>query len=174
MATIFRCRICGEAHLVNFRPSHCPFCGAHEIWLVEAQDYREIEPFALTETSRKNLMFTYELEVRAARIYQCISRKTDDRFMQGMFKAIAKVELEHAELVGRLVGRDPGCDIPYLENLCSRDRADSLQTTRTLEAAAIDHYTEFLQAAVEPRVQSVFQALLEAENDHLALVTAKL
>ncbi|MBI4793066.1 MAG: ferritin [Deltaproteobacteria bacterium] len=159
---------------MNSKPSHCPFCGAHGSWLVEAQDYFGAQLGELSEGSRKNLIFTYELEVRAARIYHCISRKSDDRFMQGMFKAIAKVELEHAELVGKLIGQDPGCEIPYLENLCSKDRKESLQITGKLEAGAIDHYTKFLHEAIEPRVQSVFQALLEAENDHLALVKANL
>ncbi len=174
MATIYRCEICGEAHVINERPSHCPFCGAHERWVVEAQDYAAPQPFELTEVSRKNLEFTYKLEVQASRIYHCIRQKTADEFILGMFKAISKVELEHAELVGKLIGKDPKCEIPFMENLCTEDRQESLNKTKMLEANAIEHYTKFLKQSTEPRVKDIFQALLEAEYDHLALVKANL
>ena len=174
MATIFRCKICGEASLFNTRPSHCPFCGAHEQWLVDAHDYVEPEIPELTEISRKNLEFTYNLEVRASQTYHCIRKKTKDAFILGMFKAISKVELEHAELVGKLIDKDPGCEIPFEDKLCNEDRKESLDKTKILEATAIRHYTKFLAEATEPRVKVIFQALIEVEKDHLKLVEENL
>lgn len=171
---IFRCRICGEAYLLGRIPSHCPVCGAHERWLVTASSYVEPEIPELTETSRKNLEFTYDLEINASRIYHCIRKKTRDEFILGMFKAIAKVELEHAELVGKLIGKDPGCDIPFADELCTEDRDESLNKTKLLEANAITHYTRFLKEATEPRVIDIFKALIEIESDHLALVKENL
>jgi len=167
---VYRCKICGEAPFMDSKPSHCPFCGAHSRWLIDAQDYVEPKVPELTAISRKNLQFTYDLEVKASEIYHCIRKKTSDEFILGMFKAISKVELEHAELVGRLIGRDPSCEIPYKEALCTEDRQDSLNRTRDLETAAIDHYHKFLKEATEPRVKDIFQALIEVENDHLELV----
>lgn len=174
MVQIYRCRICGEAHVMGEKPTHCPFCGAGGKWLVTADEYCEPVFEELSEVSRKNLVFTYDLEIQAARIYHCIRKKSKDEFIVGMFKAISKVELEHAELVGKLIGRDPGCDIALLEDLCSAERHASLKKTEKLEAMAIEHYRKFLRAAVEPRVKEVFTALLEAENDHLALVRRNL
>jgi len=128
----------------------------------------------LTEISRKNLVFTYDLEIKASRIYHCIRKKTTDEFILGMFKAISKVELEHAELVGKLIGSDADCHIPIQKELCSADRGESLEKTRLLETNAIKHYQKFLQEATEPRVQDIFRALIEVEQDHLNLVNANL
>lgn len=172
--TIFRCRICGEAYLLGERSSHCPVCGAHGRWLVTASSYVEPETPVLTEISRQNLEFTYNLEINASRVYHCIRKKTDDEFILGMFKAISKVELEHAELVGKLIGRDPGCEIPFAEKLCPENRRESLHKTELLETEAIEHYTRFLGEATEARVIDIFQALIEVENDHLALVKENL
>lgn len=174
MATIFRCKICGEACLLNNKPSHCPFCGAHEQWLVDSHDYVEPGLTELTEISRKNLEFTYNLEIDASKIYHCIRKKTKDEFILGMFKTISKVELEHAELVGKLIGKDPGCEIPFEDRLCTEDRNESLNKTKILETNAIKHYKKFLEQATEPRVVEIFQALIDVEQDHLDLVNANL
>jgi len=174
MATIFRCEICGEACLLNNKPSHCPFCGAHEQWLVDSHDYIEPEVPELTELSRRNLEFTYNLEIKASQIYHCIRKKTKDEFILGMFETISKVELEHAELVGKLIDKDPGCKISFEDNLCTEDRNESLDKTNILEVNAIRHYEKFLELATEPRVIEIFQALIEVEQDHLDLVNANL
>jgi rubrerythrin len=100
MTNLYRCNICGEA-VRELKPSHCPFCGAHSHWLIDAKEYVGPQLPELTEISRKNLEFTYKLEVNASQIYNCIRKKTKDEFILGMFKAISKVELEHAELVGK-------------------------------------------------------------------------
>ena len=174
MATIFRCKICGEACLLNNKPSHCPFCGAHEQWLVDSHDYIEPEVPELTELSRRNLEFTYNLEIKASQIYHCIRKKTKDELILGMFETISKVELEHAELVGKLIDKDPGCEIPFEDNLCTEDKNESLDKTKILEANAIRHYKKFLKEATEPRIKDIFQALIEVEKDHLALVEENL
>jgi rubrerythrin len=174
MTQLFRCKICGEAYVGEAKPTHCPFCGAHTRWLVEAKDYIEPQAPELTAISRKNLEFTYDLEIGASQIYHCIRKKTGDEFILGMFKAISKVELEHAELVGKLIGRDPACAIPFKGELCTDDRNDSLGKTKDLETNAIRHYKKFLEEATEPRVKDIFQALIEVEQDHLDLVNANL
>jgi len=174
MVMIFRCKICGEASLAERKPTHCPFCGAHERWLVDANDYIEPEVPELTEISRKNLEFTYDLEINAAKIYHCIRKKTKDEFILAMFKAISKVEFEHAELVGKLIGRDPGSEIPFVDKLCTEDRGESLHKTELLEDEAIKHYKKFLEKATEPRVLEIFEALIEVETDHLELVRKNL
>jgi rubrerythrin len=174
MTNLYRCNICGEAYVGELKPSHCPFCGAHRHWLIDAKDYVKPQPPKLTEISRKNLQFTYNLEINASQIYHCIRKKTKDEFILGMFKAISKVELEHAELVGKLINKDPGCEIPFNEELCTEDRKESLDKTKILETKAINNYKKFLNEATEPRVKDIFQALIEIEQDHLDLVNANL
>ncbi len=174
MVMVFRCTICGEASLAEKKSTHCPFCGAHRQWLVEADDYIEPVVPELSEVSRKNLEFTYDLEIKASKIYQCIRKKTGDQFILAMFKAIAKVELEHAEVVGKLIGKEPDCEIAFIEKLCTQDRDESLHKTEKLEGDAIKHYKKFLGEATESRVRDIFQALIEVENDHLELVRKNL
>jgi rubrerythrin len=174
MINLYRCNICGEAYVGEVKPSHCPFCGAHTQWLVGANDYIKPEVPELTDISRENLEFTYNLEMKASQIYHCIRKKTQDEFILGMFKAISKVEMEHAELVGKLIGKDPSCEIPFKEALCTEDRKDSLGKTKDLEINAIKHYKKFLKEATESRVKDIFQALVEVEQDHLDMVNANL
>lgn len=89
-----------------------------------------------------------------------------------MFKAISKVELEHAELVSKLIDKDLGCEIPFKEELCAEDRKESLDKTKLLETNAINSNKQFLNEATEPRVKDIFQALIEVEQDHLDMVNA--
>ena len=174
MVQVYRCKICGEAYVGNSKPTHCPFCGAQAKWLIDAKEYEEPEVPELTEVSRKNLEFTYDLEVNAAKIYHCMRKKTKDEFIRGMFKALSKVELEHAEVVGKLLGKDPGCEIPFKKDLCTEDREESLKKTEELETNAIAHYKNFLEEATEERVKEIFEALIQVEQDHLNLTEKEL
>ncbi|MBD3361959.1 ferritin [Candidatus Woesearchaeota archaeon] len=174
MVQVFRCKICGEAFVANNKSTHCPFCGAPIKWLVDAKEYKEPEVLELSEVSRKNLEFTYDLEVKAARIYHCMRKKSKDEFIVGMMKALSKVELEHAELVGKLIGKDPGCEIPFQKELCTEDRKESLERTKELEEDAVKHYKKFLEEAKEQRVKDIFEALINAEEDHIKITEENL
>ena len=174
MVQVFRCKICGEAYVGNSKPTHCPFCGAHVKWLVDAKEYEEPKIPELTEVSKKNLEFAYDLEVNAAKIYHCMRKRSKDEFIVGMMKALSKVELEHAELIGKLLGKDPGCGIELNKDLCTEDREESLKKTAELEANAIAHYKNFLEEATEQRVKDIFEALIDVEQDHLDLTEKEL
>ena len=118
--------------------------------------------------------FTYNLEVNASQIYHCIRKKNKDEFILGMFKAISKVELKHAEFVDKLINKDPGCEIHYNEELYTEDRKESLGKTKILETNATNNYKKFPDEATEPRVKDIFQALIEIEQDHLDMVNTNL
>jgi len=169
MVQVFRCKICGEAFVANHESTHCPFCGAPVKFLINAKEYKEPEVPELSEVSKKNLEFTYDLEINASKIYHCMRKKTKDEFLRGFMKAISKVELEHAEVVGKLINKDPSCEIPFDESLCTDDKLESLKKTEELETGAIEHYKKFLEQAVEPRVKEIFEALIAVEQDHLDL-----
>ncbi|MBN1644625.1 ferritin [Candidatus Woesearchaeota archaeon] len=169
MVQVFRCKICGEAYVGNHKPTHCPFCGAPIKFLVDAKEYKEPRVPKLTAVSKKNLEFTFDLEVNAAKIYHCMRKKSKDEFIVGMMKSLSKVELEHAELVGKLIGKDISCEIPLDKSLCTEDKEESLTKTEELETDAIAHYKKFLEQATEPRVKEIFEALISVEEDHLKL-----
>jgi len=174
MVQVFRCKICGEAFVANSKSTHCPFCGAPIKFLVDAKEYVEPKIPELSEISRKNLEFSFDLEVKASQIYQCMRKKSKDEFIIGMMKTLAKVELEHAEVIGKLIGKSMSCEIPFKEELCTADKAESLNKTVELETGAIGHYKKFLSEATEQRVKDVFEALIAVETDHLNLTEKEL
>lgn len=170
MVQVFRCKICGEAFVANTKSTHCPFCGAPVKFLVDAKEYVEPEIPKLTDVSKKNLEFSFGLEVKASQIYHCMRKKSKDEFIIGLMKALSKVELEHAELIGKLIGKDVSCKIPLKEDLCTADRTDSLEKTKKLETDAVAHYKKFFKQAVEQRAKNIFEALISAEQDHIRIV----
>lgn len=174
MVQVFRCKICGEAYVGNHKPTHCPFCGAHVEWIVDAKEYKEPNVPELSEISRKNLEFTFNLEINASRIYQCMRKKSKDEFIVGMMKALSKVELEHAEVVGKILGKSVDCKIPFEEKLCTEDKTDSLEKTKELETNAVAHYKKFFEEATEPRIKDIFKALIAVEQDHIELTDKEL
>lgn len=174
MVQVFRCKICGEAFVANSKSTHCPFCGAPVKFLVDAKEYVEPKIPELSELSRKNLEFSFDLEVKASRIYHCMRKKSKDEFIVGMMKTLAKVELEHAEVIGKLIGKSISCEIPLNKDLCTEDRAESLEKTKKLETDAVGFYKKFMAEAVEPRVKEVFEALASVEQDHLDITEVNL
>lgn len=174
MVQVFRCKICGEAFVANSKSTHCPFCGAPVKFLVSAKEYVEPKIPVLSEISRKNIDFSFDLEIKASRIYQCMRKKSKDEFIVGMMKALSKVELEHAEVLGKLIGKSVDCNIPLDKDLCTEDRAESLKKTKKLETDAVGFYKKFMAEAVEPRVKEIFEALASVEQDHLNLTNENL
>ena len=174
MVQVFRCKICGEAYVGNSKPTHCPFCGAEVKWLIDAKEYKEPALPELSEISKKNIEFSYNLEINAAKIYHCMRKRSKDEFIIGMMKSLSKVELEHAEVLGKLIGKDPSCKIPFEEDLCTEDKTESLNKTKELETDAIAHYKKFFEEATEQRVKDVFEALIAVEQDHLNLTEKEL
>ncbi len=93
MVQVFRCKICGEAFVANSKSTHCAFCGAPVKFLVDAKEYVEPEVPELSEISKKNLEFSFDLEVNAFKIYHCMRKKSKDEFIIGMMKTLSKVVL---------------------------------------------------------------------------------
>jgi rubrerythrin len=174
MVQVFRCQICGEAFVANTKSTHCPFCGAPVKFIVDAKEYKESKIPELSEVSRKNLEFSFDLEVKASQIYHCMRKKSHDEFIIGMMKTLSKVELEHAELIGKLIGKNVDCNIPLKEELCTADRQESLEKTKELELNAVKHYKQFFEQATEQRVKDIFEALLSAEKDHIKITEENL
>ncbi len=102
----FICEICGDAYLGEAKPKNCPFCGAREVFIKEGKEANPIvnQKIVISEKSKKNLKETYDLEIKASAIYTCMANKTGSYEVKAMFKRLAKVELEHAVIVTKLLG----------------------------------------------------------------------
>jgi rubrerythrin len=164
---LWRCQFCGGPVKSVERPGSCPWCGAHEDYMVLHEAYvdrlNKIED--LTLVSRNNLLATLELEIDNIQFYNCASKKTEDEL--DTFKKLSLNETMHAMVVCKALG----IPRPAIEDsdLCYDDFRDNLVEAHGSEHRAIAKYSRFLAEATEPKVVEIFSALLEIESDHLAM-----
>jgi rubrerythrin len=167
---VFRCRICGDPYIGIEAPKQCPFCGAPQRFFVEAQDWDSNEfNITLSELSHKNLEAALKLELDNAAFYDCAKNaadKANDHYGFAKFKALMKVEREHASAISKFLK----ISRPELEKqACDANAKVNTKEGWERENRAIKAYTRFKDEAVEPRLQEFFGALVEIETDHLHL-----
>ena len=167
---VFRCRICGDPYIGSEIPTQCPFCGAPKRFFVEAQNWNPDEfNIKLSEITYKNLEAALQLELDNASFYDCAKNAADkdgDQYSLAKFKALMKVEREHASAISKFL------KISRLELEKQSCNSNSLANTKEgyeREDRAIKSYSKFGKEAVEPRLKEFFGALVEIERDHLDL-----
>jgi rubrerythrin len=167
---VFRCRICGDPYIGEESPKQCPFCGANQKYFVEAQDWNPEEfNVSLSEISRKNLEAALQLELDNAAFYDCAKNAADkenDQYSLAKFKALMKVEREHASAISKFLK----ISRPELEKqACDANAAANSKEGWEREDRAIKAYSKFRDEATEPRLKEFFGSLVEIETDHLDL-----
>ncbi|MFH1848797.1 MAG: ferritin family protein [archaeon] len=163
---LFRCRICGDPYIGETKPSRCPFCGAYENFIVDAKDYRETFDVELSEADRANAEKALEVELSNSSFYFCAAEKSDDEVARQMFKALGKVEAEHAAIWKKILKL--GKTMPKPEG-CSGSARDNMGESHERETRAIAFYGKALSESGHPRVRQIFAALVQVETDHLRL-----
>lgn len=165
---VFRCRICGDAYIGEEKPTHCPFCGAPSKYLIPAEKWTagQDEVKGLSKQSRENLEKALQLELSNTGFYQAASKATRDQEIMAMFKALSKVELEHAKTISKLIN-PPEWEIR--EEKTATDK-ENIKNALQREERATKFYGQFLAQATEPRVREIFQALIEVEETHTNLL----
>jgi rubrerythrin len=167
---VFRCRICGDPYIGVEAPTRCPFCGASQKFFVNAEDWNAEEfNVTLSAVSKKNLESALKLELGNAAFYDCAKNAADkekDVYSFAKFKALMKVEREHASAISKFLK----ITAPELEKLaCSTDAKKNTQEGFEREDRAIKSYSKFKDEAKEPRIKEFFSTLVEIETDHLNL-----
>jgi len=167
---VFRCRICGDPYIGTKTPIQCPFCGAPQQYFVEAKDWNPDEfNVTLSEVSRKNLEAALQLELDNTAFYDCAknaAEKVEDHYSFAKFKALMKVEREHASAISKFLKISQ----LELEKLaCNANAQANTKEGWQREDRAIKAYAGFRDEAAEPRLKEFFGALVEIETDHLDL-----
>jgi rubrerythrin len=167
---VFRCRICGDPYIGAEAPKQCPFCGAAQIYFIEAQNWNTDEfNVTLSEVSKKNLEAALQLELDNAAFYDCakgVAEKAGDHYGLAKFKALMKVEREHASAISKFLK----ISRPELEKqACNANSKANTKEGWERENRAIKAYTKFRDGAKEERLKEFFGALVEIETDHLDL-----
>ena len=167
---VFRCRICGDPYIGVEAPTRCPFCGAPQRFFVNAEDWDTNEfNVTLNVISKKNLESALKLELGNAAFYDCAKNAADkagDLYSFAKFKALMKVEREHASAISKFLK----ITAPELEKLaCSIDSRKNTQEGFEREDRAIKSYSKFRDESEELRIKEFFATLVEIETDHLNL-----
>lgn len=166
---IYICEICGDAYIGADKPSDCPFCGAKNSFIKPAD---EAEPIVnikseISVLSKKNLMETLELETKANALYLCMAGKAKEYKINKMYKRLAKVELEHAIIVTKILG----IEMPEIKTeSCPDDSRENFQKTIELEDHATTLYQQFTKEAAEDHIRKFFGALAQVETGHSELI----
>lgn len=171
MAKLWRCIICGDSYIGENPPTNCPFCGAHQEFIKEAKEAVVIFEIPLTDKDRANAEHAIEVEVSNATFYSCAAGKTDDSEGKLLFKALGKIEAEHAAIwrkILRLPGTPAGNETCYTENV------KNLNESHERETRAIDFYKKAAAESDHARLKQIFGALVDIETDHLRLSEARL
>ena len=98
MVKLYRCEICGDPYIGGAPPAHCPFCGAGKKYIKEAKKAKVNFDVELNEKDRANAEYALKVEISNAAFYFCAAQKTDDAEGKQLFKALGKVEAEHASV----------------------------------------------------------------------------
>jgi rubrerythrin len=171
MVKLWRCEICGDPYIGATAPDNCPFCGAHLQYMKEAKDARADFEVPLTEKDRKNVRRALDVEVSNSTFYFCAALKTDDAEGRLLFKALGKVEAEHASIWKKILRhKDP----VQGDDSCFTSNRENLEESHRREINAIDFYRTAAAESDDQRIKAIFTALIEIETDHLHLSEQRL
>ena len=147
---VFRCKVCRDPYIGEEPPSRCPFCGALECYFVPAQEWNPSEYlFEISDLSRANLKAALELELNNTAFYLCAMNAADkngDEYGYAKFKALKKVENEHADAILKFLRIEK----PELKPIpCSKEFERNTQEGWVREDRAIKAYSKFAKEASE-------------------------
>ena len=128
----------------------------------------------LGDVTHKNLQAALKLELDNAAFYDCAKNAADkagDDYSLAKFKALMKVEREHASAISKFLKISQ----PELEKkTCNANSKANSKEGWEREDRAIKAYAKFKDEATEPRLKEFFGALVEIETDHLELHADKM
>jgi rubrerythrin len=171
MVKLWRCVICGDCYVGTNPPTNCPFCGAHQELIQEAKEAVVTFEIPLTEKDKANAEHAIQVEVSNTTFYSCAAGKTDDAESSLLFKALGKIEAEHASIwrkILRLPKTPEGSETCYIENV------KNLNESHERETRAINFYKKAAEESDHDRLKQIFKALVDIETDHLHLSEARL
>ncbi len=171
MVKLYRCQICGDAYIGANPPANCPFCGAHIEHMMEAKDVKASFDVELSAKDRGNAEHALEVEISNSAFYMCAAGQTDDPEGKILFKALGKIEAEHASIWRKILKLG---SVPPGKETCHTPNVENLKESHARETRAIDFYRKAASESDHPRLKQIFSALVAIETDHLHLSEERL
>ena len=171
MAKLWRCMICGDPYVGDTPPKQCPFCGAPQRFIKTAKEAQVTFDVTLGSKDLANAEHALQVEISNSAFYFCAADKMDDAEGKLLFKALGKVEAEHAAIWKKIL-KLPA--VPPCTESCHDANVQNLEESHARETRAIDFYRRAGQEADNERIREIFGALVEVEMDHLHLAEVRL
>lgn len=171
MVKLYRCIICGDAYIGANPPSNCPFCGAHTSYIMEAKAAIVNFDIPLSAQDKTNAEHALKVEISNSTFYACAAGKTNDPEGKILFKALGKIEAEHASIWRKILKMK---SIPPGSETCHMENVENLKESHEREERAIAFYKKSAMESDHPRIKQLFEALVEIETDHLQLSEERL
>jgi len=164
MAKLWRCEICGDPYIGDEAPTNCPFCGARRGNIREFSDAEVDFDVELNAKDKANVEHALEVEISNAAFYFCAAKRVKELEGQKLFKALGKVEAEHASIWKKILKQDK---VAEGSDTCSTEYAADLNESHARETRAIEFYKTAAAEAENARIKRIFNVLVEVEKDHL-------
>jgi len=165
---IFRCKLCSEVILAEHKSSTCPFCGAHDDFIIYIQDWKDENNIKeLSAISRENLEMAMRQELENVGFYKCSASYAQSAESKAIFSGLSKIETEHVFLISKIL-KIPKSNIK-LQDACFRLDAENLKNSFNREEKTKKFYIKAYNQAIEPRIKEIFFGLIEVEGDHAEL-----
>jgi rubrerythrin len=171
MINLYRCVICGDPYIGEEPPANCPFCGAKKKYFREAKSLQVNFDLNLNAKDKANAEHALSVEISNSSFYFCAAAKTDDIEGKILFKALGKIEAEHASIWKKILKLDK---ISAGNDVCHIGNVDNLKDSHARETRAIDFYAKSAKESADLRLKQIFEALVEIETDHLNLSEQRL
>ncbi len=171
MAKLWRCEICGDPYIGDDAPTNCPFCGAKQKFIKEFKDAEVNFDVDLNEKDRANAEYALKVEISNSAFYFCAAEKVKDPEGKKLFKALGKVEAEHASIWKKILKLG---SIPKGDDPCSEDYKEDLEDAHARETKAIEFYRKAAAESDNETIRKIFGALVQVETDHLELSEERL
>ena len=162
MTKLWRCEICGDPYIGDEAPANCPFCGAKKKFIKEFNEAEVNFDVELNEKDKANAEYALKVEISNTTFYFCAAKKVKELEAQKLFKALGKVEKEHASVWRKILKLDK---IPEGDDTCSEDYKEDLEDSHARETRAIEFYKKAAAEAENERVKQIFEAFIDVETD---------
>lgn len=166
MVKLWRCEICGDPYVGNNPPDNCPFCGAHKKYIKEAKMVEANFTVELNEKDKANAEHALQVEISNSAFYFCAAERTDNSEGKLLFKALGKIEAEHAAIWRKILKLS---GVPKGSETCHTVNIENLKESHARETRAVEFYKNSAEEAKNSRIKQIFDALVEIETDHLHL-----
>ncbi|MBW6441134.1 ferritin family protein [Patescibacteria group bacterium] len=170
---MFKCNLCEEVILAEHKSSTCPFCGAHDEYIIRAQDWSgEDISKNMSQKTKENMAMALEFELENTRFYRCAASHAQKTDKKSIFQSLVKIEMQHVSIISKLL-KKPSL-APSMLDICFRFDAENVIDSLNREKRSKDFYQKAYNEATEAGVKSLLFGLIEVEGDHVELLRERI